>query len=111
MKSKFERLSRPELDFLIDNCNFTEEEQKLLKMANAGRSEIQIADEMSLSVSGVSKKKRRILVKIIDFLEAIEAVTTIYINGKRVAKDELRNHEIHIESVKKILTEKLTKRK
>lgn len=111
MKSKFERLSKPELDFLIDNCNFSEEEQKIIKMASYGCSEIQIADNLNISVSGVSKKKKRIARKINDFLEVVEEMTTIYVNGKRVTKDELKNYEIKIESVKKILTDKLTKNK
>lgn len=111
MRSKFERLSKPELDFLIDNCNFTEEENILFKMANAGYSEIQIADKMNISVSCVSKKKKRIINKIKNFLEVVEAVTTIYVNGKRVTKDELKNHEIQIDNVKKILTDKLTNNK
>ena len=38
-------------------------------------------------------------------------MTTIYVNGKRVTKEELKNNEIQIESVKKILSEKLTKSK
>lgn len=109
MRSKFERLSKPELDFLLDNCNFSEEEIILLRMASVGNSEIQIAEELNISVSSVSKKKKRMLGKIKEFLEVIEEVTTIYVNGKRVTKDELKNCEIQIESVKKILADKLTK--
>lgn len=109
MRSKFERLSKPELDFLLDNCNFSKEEIIILNMANTGDSEIQIADKLNISVSGVSKKKKRITSKINDFLEVAEKVTTIYVNGKRVTKDELKNYEIQIEGVKKILSEKLTK--
>lgn len=80
-------------------------------MANTGESEIQIADKMNISLSSVSKKKNKILVKIFDFLEVIEEVTTIYVNGKRVTKDELKNYEIKIDSVKKMLADKLTKKK
>lgn len=109
MRSKFERLSRPELDFLIDNCNFSKEEVIILNMANTGSSEIQISDKLHISVSGVSKKKKKIISKIKYFLEVSTEVTTIYVNGKRVTKDELRNYEIKIESVKKILSDKLTK--
>lgn len=107
MRSKFERLSKPELDFLIDNCNFSEEEITLLRMANIGDSEIKIAEKLNM----VTKKKKRIMSKINDFLEVIVEVTTIYVNGKRVTKDELKNHEIQIENVKKILEDKLTKNK
>lgn len=111
MRSKFERLSKPELEFLIDNCNFSEEECKILRMASSGSSEIQIAGKMNISVSGVSKKKNGISLKINDFLEVMGEVTTIYVNGKRVTKDELKNYEIKIDSVKKMLADKLTKKK
>lgn len=111
MRSRFERLSKPELDFLIDNCSFSKDEIIILNMASAGDSEIQIADKLNISVSGVSKKKRKIERKVNDFLEVVEEVTTIYVNGKRVTKDELKNYEIKIDSVKKILLDKLTKKK
>lgn len=111
MRSKFERLSKPELDLLIDNCNFSTEEITLLKLSNIGENEIQIAEKMNISVSSVTKKKKKILSKMVCFLEVIEEVTTIYVNGKRVTKDELKNYEIHIETVKKILADKLTKNK
>lgn len=109
MRSKFERLSKPELDFLIDNCNFSEEECILLQLASKGNSEIQIAERLSISTSSVTKKKKQIVCKIKSFLEVIEEVTTIYVNGKRVTKDELKQYEIQIENVKKILADKLTK--
>lgn len=111
MRSKFERLSKPELEFLIDNCNFSKDEIIILNMASTGESEIQIADKMNISLSSVTKKKKKTLYKIFDFLEGIEQMTTIYVNGKRVTKDELKNYEIKIDSVKKILTEKLTNKK
>lgn len=111
MRSKFERLSKPEIDFLIDNCNFSEEECILLKMANAGYSEIQIAEKMNVSISGISKKKQRIDCKIKSFLEVAVEMTTIYVNGKRVTKEELKKCEIKIENVKKVILEKLTKKK
>lgn len=37
-------------------------------------------------------------------------MTTIYVNGKRVTKEELKKNEIQIENVKRILSEKLTKK-
>lgn len=110
MKSRYERLSKPELDFLIDNCNFSKDEAVILHMASTGESEIQIADKMNISPSSVAKRKARILTKIFNFLEVSGEMTTIYVNGKRVAKDELKNHEIKIDNVKRILSEKLTKR-
>lgn len=37
-------------------------------------------------------------------------MTTVYVNGKRVTKEEIRKIEIQKESVKRILAEKLTKK-
>jgi len=34
--------------------------------------------------------------------------TTIYVNGKRVTKDELKNIEIHSETIDRIFLEKLS---
>lgn len=111
MKSKLERFSKPELDFFIDNCNFSKDEIIILNMVSTGNSEVQIAREMNFSESSVTKKKRQIIKKMTDFVEELEGMTTIYVNGKRVTKDELRKFEINIETVKKILSEKLTKNK
>lgn len=107
MISRLTRLSKPELEFLIDNCNFSEEEILILKMTVTGHGEVQIADKLNVSVSGISKKKKKIVGKMNDFLEVVENMTTIYVDGKRVTKEELKQHEIKIESVKKILTDKL----
>lgn len=110
MRSKFERLSKSELEFLIENCNFSDDEIIILNMASIGDSEVQIAGKMNLSVSSIAKRKKRLLGKILIFLEEIESVTTIYVNGKRVTKDELQKYEIQIQRVKKILADKLTKK-
>lgn len=37
-------------------------------------------------------------------------MTTVYVDGKRVTKEEIAKIEIQIESVKKMLAEKLTKK-
>lgn len=111
MRSRLERLSKPELEFLIDNCNFSKDEIIILNMASVGENEIQIADKLNLSQSSITKKKKKISEKIIKFVEDMEELTTIYVNGKRVTKNELKNYEIKIENVKKILVDKLTKKK
>lgn len=36
---------------------------------------------------------------------------TVYVNGKRVTKEELNNIEIHNEMIKKMLAEKLADKK
>ncbi len=38
-------------------------------------------------------------------------MVTIYLNGKHITKEEIKNIEIHSEVVKRILSEKLTKKK
>lgn len=111
MRSKFEKLSKPEVDFLIDNCNFSDEERIILSMASAGNSEVQIAGKTNISTSSVTKKKKAVLEKIYNLIEVIDKMTVIYVDGKRVTKDELKKYEINIEEVKKILAEKLTKTK
>ena len=60
MRSKFERLSKPEIDFLIDNCNFSTEEEILIKMANIGSGDVEIATKLNISISSVTKKKKKI---------------------------------------------------
>ena len=111
MRSKFERLSKPEIDFLIDNCNFSTEEEILIKMANIGSGDVEIATKLNISTSSVTKKKKKIENKIFAFMEVSAKLTTIYVNGKRVTKEELQKCEIQIENVIKILQEKLTNKK
>lgn len=38
-------------------------------------------------------------------------MTIIYLNGKRITKEEIKNIEIHSEAVKRILSGKLTDKK
>jgi transposase len=70
LRTKFHRLSKPELEFLIENCNFTEDENILLMMASRRYSDIQIADKLNISMSSVTKWKRRILCKSVEFLSS-----------------------------------------
>lgn len=108
MQTHLKRLNKPELDFLKDNCIFSEEEIKILELSIAEKSDQQIADKLSMSKSTVIKKKKTIKNKIIDFLEVSKLVTTIYINGNRVTKEEIKDYEIQIEAVKQIIADKLT---
>lgn len=111
MKSILQRFSKPELDFFTENCMFTDEEVLLLNMVAREKSETEIAVKMNISESSVTKKKRRIFQKMVKFVEELEEMTTLYVNGKRVTKDELKNYEIKIDRVKKMLADKLTKKK
>lgn len=110
MKSRFERLSKPEIDFLIDNCNFSTEEEMIIKMANIGNGDIQIATQLNISTSSVTKKKKKIENKIFSFVEVSKKLTTIYVNGKRVTKDELKETGIDVENVSNMIIKKLTER-
>lgn len=107
MRSKFERLSKPEIDFLIDNCNFSTEEEILIKLANIGSGDVEIATKLNISTSSVTKKKKKIENKIVTFMDISTKLTTIYIDGKRVAKDELKKSEIDIETILNIISKKL----
>ena len=96
MRTRFYNLCKGEIDFLIENCNFTDDERILIEMASNRKSDIEIADRLSISTS---------------LVKGDVCLTTIYVNGQRVDKKDLEKMEIHIESVKKILSEKLTKNK
>lgn len=109
MRTRFERLSKPELDYLIKNCNFTDDEVVVITMSSKGKSEKEIAFELNLSVFTVPKIKQRILSKIRSFLEVADIlIVNITVNGEPVSKEELKELEIKNEAVKQILTEKLT---
>ena len=111
MRYHFEKLTRPELDFLTDNCNFSEDDRILLNMCSIGRSDLEIAERLSVSPSTITKRKKVIYGKIIRFLEVMGDMTTIYVNGKRVTKEELSKMEINVKAVKRIISEKLTEKR
>ena len=111
MRTRFYNLCKGEIDFLNENCNFTDDERILIEMASKRKSDIEIADRLSISTSLVTKRKKKIMDKILEFLKGDVCLKTIYVNGQRVDKKDLEKMEIHIESVKKILSEKLTKNK
>ena len=108
MQTHFKRLNKPELDFLKDNCVFSEEEIRILELSIEEKSDQQIADKLLMSTSSVTKKKKVIKTKILEYLEVSKLVTTVYVNGKRVTKEELKDYEIQIEAVKQIIADKLT---
>ncbi len=111
MRTRFYNLCKGEIDFLIENCNFTDDECIIIEMASKRKSDLEIAERLSVSTSLVTKRKKKMMQKILEFLKGDACMTTIYVNGQRVDKKDLDKMEIHIESVKKILSEKLTKNK
>jgi hypothetical protein len=108
--NKLYRLSRPELDFLKENCNFSEEESILFDMTSKRCSDIQIADKLGVSTSTVTKRKCVLCAKIKDFIREMDTLTTVYINGKKVSKEEMQDYEVHIDQAKKIMVGKLTRK-
>lgn len=111
MQMNFNRLSKPELEYLIENCNFTDEEIIVLKMACFGNTVIETALKLNVSVDTVTRKRRTIKRKILDFLEVVELMTVVYVNGKIVNDSDLKNQEIRNKQIKDILSKKLTSKK
>lgn len=66
MKTYFDKLTQPEINILLDNCNFTSDklEDKVFLLAAKGKSDNAIATQLNLSVNTVSRRKRSILEKI-----------------------------------------------
>lgn len=111
MRMNFNRLCKPELEYLIENCNFTEDEVAILKMACFGNTIVETALKLNISVDTVTRKKRIIKQKILDFLELAEFMTNVYINGKYVTEDEIKKYELKNKKIKEILSKKLTNTK
>lgn len=111
MRTRFYKLCKAELDFLIENCNFSSDECIIIEMSSKRKSDVEIAEKLNISISTVTKRKKKIMEKVLNFLEGEMCMTTVYVNGQRVDKKDLEKMEIQIESVKKMLSEKLTKNK
>jgi len=56
--------TKPELDFLISMCNFTENELQYFMLKSKDKSIVQISFEMNISEQQVSKLARRVKNKI-----------------------------------------------
>jgi DNA-binding CsgD family transcriptional regulator len=104
----FHKLSKPELEYLRDNCNFTEDEEKMLDMASKRMSDIQIADKLNISTSTVTKRKRALNNKITDYLRS-DSMVKVYINGTQVSLEELAKIEITADEAKRVLLSKMTR--
>lgn len=61
---RFSKLTKPELDYLLENANFTEEEEKIFRMLSKGRSRSQVGLEISVSDSTIDRRIRDIKSKI-----------------------------------------------
>jgi predicted metal-binding transcription factor (methanogenesis marker protein 9) len=105
----FHKLSKPELDYLRENCNFTTDEEKLLDMASKRMSDIQIADKLNISTSTVTKRKKSLAIKITEYLRSNSNMIKVYINGTQVTKEEIAKIEITADDTKRVLLSKMTR--
>lgn len=69
-KVKFD-FTKPELEFILENANFTEEQEKIFRMLtgkNGRETAICIAMKMNMSESTVKRKTKQIKQKILRLL-------------------------------------------
>lgn len=67
---KFSELTKPELDIILENANFTEEEEDIFKLLSRGKSIIEIAEHIMICERTVNRKVTKIKNKI-DKLEVL----------------------------------------
>lgn len=70
---KFSELTKPELDKITENANFTEEEQEIFKLLMANKSLEEIAQRLLLSKATISRRVKNIKSKA----ERSEDMTTV----------------------------------
>ena len=70
---KFSELTKPELDKITENANFTEEEQEIFKLLVADKSLEEIAQRLLLSKATISRRVKNIKNKA----ERSENMTTV----------------------------------
>lgn len=61
---KFSELTKPELDKIIENANFTEEEKRIFKLLAKGKTITEIAMSVSASDRTINRKIKKIKEKI-----------------------------------------------
>lgn len=61
---KFSELTKPELEKILENANFTEEEERIFKLLSQGRSITEIAMRLSVCDRTVNRKIIKIKKKI-----------------------------------------------
>lgn len=61
---KFSELTKPELEHIIENANFTEEELRIFKLLSQGRNITEIAMRLSVCDRTVNRKINKIKSKI-----------------------------------------------
>lgn len=61
---KLSELTKPELDEIRKNANFTEDEEKVFEMASRGKTIVEIADKMNVSERTVDRHIAKVKLKI-----------------------------------------------
>ena len=61
---KFSELTKPELDEIIENANFTEEELRIFKLLVGNMSLEQVSQRLMLSKATISRRVKDIKIKI-----------------------------------------------
>ena len=56
--------TKPEIEYLISQCNFTDDERTYFILKSKDKSNIQIAIEMNISEAQVSRLAKRVKTKI-----------------------------------------------
>lgn len=61
--------TKKEYEFFLDNCFFTEEEEKILLLKLKGNTTLQISIKLNLSTSTVDRRIKSIKKKILKLIE------------------------------------------
>lgn len=61
---KFSELTKPELDIILENANFTEEEEEIFKLLAIDKSLEEISQRFLLSKTTVSRRVKDIKIKV-----------------------------------------------
>lgn len=64
MRMRLDQLIKPEIETLLENCNFTDEELEIFKLKCKGKSMNEISWEVGLSTTTISRRTRSIEKKI-----------------------------------------------
>lgn len=61
---RLSELTKPELEKIRKNANFTEDEEKVFEMASRGKTIVEIADKMNVSELTVDRHIAKVKLKI-----------------------------------------------
>lgn len=61
---KFSDLTKPELEKILNNANFTKEEENIFLLSTKGKSLVEIAYECAVCERTVTRKRQKIKAKI-----------------------------------------------